>query len=159
MLENIQKLINRFVLALLVLSVILMLGLTLLNIALRLFETTLVWVEPLVRHLVFLSAFLGASLASARGEHIKIDILSKLIKSEKGLKLYDIFIQFFTIVVLFFLIKAGLNFYSIEKDYASEVFLFFNNYHLVGIIPFGFGVLIIQSILRCLIQLKGILNE
>ena len=54
----------------LVICIALMLGLTLVNIVLRWFGHTWLWVEPLVRHLVFVCAFLGGALATGSKNHI-----------------------------------------------------------------------------------------
>lgn len=135
-----------------------MLALTLLNIVLRLFDSTLIWAEPLVRHLVFFSAFLGAALASGHNEHIKIDIVSKLLTNKLYMKIYEIIISLFTLIVLFYLFKSGHNFYAIEKDYPTDVFLFFKNYHLIALIPIGFFFIGLQSFLHLLESLVSLLD-
>lgn len=160
--SRIKSIYENCILYLLVGAVVLMLFLTLLNIILRFFESTILWVEPVVRHLVFIAAFLGGSVASSKNEHIKIDIISKIIKKDFTKKLYQIFIQLFTIIILYYLFQSGVNFYEVEKEYASSVFLGFKSSTLVALIPFGFSLIIIQSIfnLISLIFLKeGSNNE
>ena len=58
-----------------------MLFFSVLTILLRWFGQSLEFVEPFVRHLVFLSTFLGGVLATGRGTHIGIDIIGKLLES------------------------------------------------------------------------------
>ena len=144
-LKNIYEKINLYLLASVV---IVMLFLTLLNIFLRLFEGTLLWIEPVVRHLVFFSAFLGGAVASSNNEHIKIDLASKLIKGEKLNTIYQFLISLFSLVVLYYLYQSGINFYEVEKEYASKVFLGINSSTLVFIIPLGFLLISIQTILN-----------
>ena len=74
LLKSTDKFIEKISISLLVVCVLSMLLLSVLNIFLRWFNTTLFWVEPLVRHLVFLSAFLGGVLATGNRSHIGIDI-------------------------------------------------------------------------------------
>lgn len=144
--KKIQGLYEKIILSSLVLAVLIMLFLTLLNIILRLFDSTLLWVEPMVRHLVFLSTFLGGAVASSKNEHIKIDIASKLIKKENAQKIYQIIIHGFTLIVLIYLYRSGVNFYDVEKEYASQVFLGISSSTLVAIIPFGFSLIFIQTV-------------
>ena len=76
--KKLDEWIDNFSSWLLVISVVLMLFLSVLNIFLRWGNTTIFWIEPLVRHLVFLSAFLGGILATGRKNHIGIDIIGTL---------------------------------------------------------------------------------
>jgi TRAP-type C4-dicarboxylate transport system permease small subunit len=141
---------ERSIVVLLGINIFLMLGLTILNIVLRQFQETLLWIEPLVRHLVFLSCFLGAALASGQNKHIKIDLLVRLLERYKETlfpKFLALVINIVTLIVLYFLIKSGTNFYSVEKDYATEAFLGFNSADLILIIPFGFSLLFIKTLL------------
>ncbi|MBF0299690.1 MAG: TRAP transporter small permease subunit, partial [Oligoflexia bacterium] len=67
----------KFSLYSLVVAIFAMLSLTIFAIIMRLFHITSLWIDPLVRHLVFLSAFLGGSLAISRKQLIAIDIVAK----------------------------------------------------------------------------------
>jgi len=134
-----------------------MLSLTLLNIILRSFQETLLWIEPLVRHLVFLSCFLGASLASGENKHIRIDLLTKFMEQFQDSiypKVLKVFINFVSLIIIYFLIKSGLNFYDVETEYSSEVFLGIGSEMLVLIIPVGFGVIFIQTLLASILVFK-----
>ena len=61
----------------------LMLSLSIVNIVLRQLGTTFIWIEPFVRHLVFLATFFGGALATGSSEHIKIDIVSRVLEKSK----------------------------------------------------------------------------
>ncbi len=63
----------------LVLSVWGMLILCLMNIICRFFHVTFLWTDPLIRHLVFLSIFLGGVLASGSRQNIAIDVFIKIL--------------------------------------------------------------------------------
>ena len=68
---------------LLVIFVMSMLVMSSFNIAARWFQINLSWVDPFVRHLVFLCAFLGGVIATGRGTHIGIDVIGKFFEAKK----------------------------------------------------------------------------
>ena len=63
-----------------VLCVTAMLVLALLGIVLRWCGMSLLWIDPMVRHLVFLATFLGGVLAIGKNSHIAIDLLGKRLQ-------------------------------------------------------------------------------
>lgn len=148
--NKIDTFVEKSIIVLLGINIFSMLSLTILNIILRQFQETLMWIEPLVRHLVFLSCFLGAALASGENKHIKIDLLTRLMERFKDSifpKVLETIIHIITLVVLGFLIKSGVNFYYFEKDYATEAFLNFNSAQLILLIPIGFSLVFIKTFL------------
>ena len=57
-----------------------MIVLSFLQVLLRnLFDSSLLWIDPLLRHLVLWVGLLGAALASRAGRHINVDALSRLL--------------------------------------------------------------------------------
>ena len=82
MIKKIDTFVDRVAFYGIVISVFLMLGLTVLNISLRWFNTSFLWIDPVVRHLVFLSAFLGGTLATGQDNHIRIDLAAKVFESQ-----------------------------------------------------------------------------
>lgn len=71
------QILNRFERAVLVLLLFLMIILAFLPILFRnLLAVGLLWIDPLLRHLVLWVALLGASLATREGRHIKIDLVA-----------------------------------------------------------------------------------
>lgn len=148
--SKIDTFVEKSIVVLLGINIFLMLSLTILNIILRQFQETFMWIEPLVRHLVFLSCFLGAALASGENKHIKIDLLNRLMERFKDSnfpKVLETIIHIITLIVLGFLIKSGVNFYHFEKDYATEAFLNFNSAQLILLIPIGFSLVFIKTLL------------
>src|SRR4051794_28943280 len=72
------------------------------------------WLEPLVRHMVFLSAFLGGSLATSKGVHIKVDILTYLVEHSRSKVLHWIhrnIIALFCFITCVALMKSGYDFF------------------------------------------------
>lgn len=146
---------------LLVVSVVLMLFLSVLNIFLRWGNTTIHWVEPFVRHLVFLSAFLGGVLATGRKNHIGIDIIGRWLEIKKldKMRLYvERLIYIISIATLYFLIYASVDFFQTERKYGQDVFLGVHSSSLVAIIPLGFGLILLRIFLILVLsfdQTKG----
>lgn len=128
----------------LLVSLILMISLTVLNILLRWFDTTLLWIEPLVRQLVFLCAFLGGAVATGSRNHIAIDLAGRLMEtfSLQGLRAWlDRLISLFCLGGLVWLIYAGYLLVLIEQEYGQEKFLGIHSSVLAGIIPAGLALI------------------
>ena len=125
----------------LVLGIASMLILTLMNIVLRWCNLALMWVDPTVRHLVFLCTFLGGVIATGRGTHVGIDIIGKYLENV-GKHHWQINIHRFICLVctgtLIWLIKASISFLLVEIQYGKAQFLGIHSSILVSIIPFGF---------------------
>lgn len=148
--SKIDKSLDDVASILLVISVALMLFLSVLNIFLRWGNTTIFWVEPFVRHLVFLAAFLGGILATGRKNHIGIDIIGRWLEVKKMHSLRRIverLIYIISIVTLYFLISSSLEFYASEQTYGREVFLGVHSSYLVAIIPMGFFAIMLRIFL------------
>ena len=73
-------------------SLFVILGFAVLSIVLRWVGKSSMWMEPLIRHIVFLSAFLGGSLATSRNVHIKVDLLTKLLEKSSSKVLHWLFL-------------------------------------------------------------------
>ncbi len=133
-----------------VLVVFSMLLITVMSIVLRWFQVSLSWTEPLVRHLVFLSAFLGATLAASTSRHIAIEILEKFLEAKNETKKIFVLqkvIAVITSVCLVYLMLSGYQFFKVEKEYGAEVFWGIHSSALVFIIPLGFSLVLIRTVL------------
>lgn len=131
----------------LVASLFLILGLAVLAIILRWLGQSWMWLEPLTRHLVFLSAFFGGSLATSKNVHIKVDLLTKLVERSHSRvvkwfhhNLINLFC-FFTCIAL---VKSGWDFYLVEKEFGAPSFLHIHSSTLVGIIFVGMGLITLR---------------
>lgn len=144
LLSFIDKLIEKLSTYFLVVAIFSMLTLSVLNIVFRWFGVTFHWIEPLVRHLVFLATFLGGALATGRGTHICIDILGKYLENSRSVKL-QIYIKRFVSLVsclsVLWILKASYDFSVMEFEYGKEIFLGVHSGHAVSIIPFGFSLI------------------
>jgi len=70
---------------LLSLLLVVMVALAFAQIVLRKFNVSLVWADPLLRHLVLLVTLLGAMIASREHNHISIDIAARFVPPRVGL--------------------------------------------------------------------------
>ncbi len=140
-------------------SLLLILFLAVLSIVFRWMGMSPLWLEPLIRHLVFISAFFGGSLATSRGVHIKVDILTHLIEKSPSRVLrwvHSNLIALFCFVTTLVLMKASWDFYLVEKEFGTEAFLGIHSSLLVAIIPAGVGLISVRFLNRLILGvLKG----
>ena len=149
MFKTLGQWIDKAVQSVLVLTVFTMLLLSVISIILRWFGISFLWVEPVVRHLVFATAFLGATLATSTGRHIAIEILAKSLEAsnkEKPLFLINKVTSFLTIIGLGWLFISGYGFLKMEVEYGKVAFLGIHSSVLVSIIPIGFALMFLRSV-------------
>jgi TRAP-type C4-dicarboxylate transport system permease small subunit len=102
---------------LLVFLVVLMVFLGFLQILFRnLISIGIVWVDPLVRHLVLWIALLGASLATRENRHISIDILSGYLSPSRQRRVQG-GLQLFSALICILLVHPAIRF--LENDYQA----------------------------------------
>lgn len=152
-------LVETFSSYLLVVSVLVILFFSTSSIVLRWFHINFQWIEPMVRHLVFVCAFLGGVIATGRGTHIGIDLVGKFIEAQKwhNLKIWlTRFIIFVSGSVLLWLIKAGIDFTIIEMEFTKDVGMgFLKSGHLVAIIPIGLALIALRFFLLLILSFEG----
>lgn len=141
----------------LVVAVALMLSLTIINIVLRWLGMSLLWVDPFVRHLVFMSAFLGGVLATGKNCHIGIDILAKVFEStnsHRAQRIHRLILSLASALIVFVLAYASMSFLLQEMEYGKEEFLGLHSSVLIGIMPVGFLLLGLRFLCETLLNLR-----
>ncbi|MBC7539700.1 MAG: TRAP transporter small permease subunit [Bacteriovorax sp.] len=136
--------IDRFASIFLVICVLAVLFLSSGAIMLRWFHINLYWIDPFVRHTVFLSAFLGGVVATGRSNHIAIDLISKLLElrqKEQARIIIHRIVLLASSLILLWLFKASLDFMIIEMEFSKIEFWGIGSGYLVGIIPFGVALI------------------
>lgn len=116
------------------------------------------WLEPLVRHLVFLSAFLGGSLATSKNVHIKVDLLTKLVEMSSSTFIHWLhrnIITLFCCLTTLALLKSSYDFYLSEKEFGAPAFLHIHSSYLVAIIPFGVGLIFLRFVNQLFLGING----
>lgn len=147
LIRKIDFCIDKFASWLLVVSLLSVLFLSSGTIILRWFQINIYWIEPFVRHTVFLSAFLGGVIAAGRGHHIAIDLVSKFLElkgKEHARMIIHRFILVISCLILAWLLVASLDFMKIEMEFSKEEFWGIGSGYLVGIIPFGVTLIMIR---------------
>lgn len=83
------------------------------------FSSGLLWIDPLLRYLVLWSGFLGAAMATSKGKHIALDIISYLVP--EPIKTYlGIVTNIFSMIVSGFLTWAAYLFIRDEFQYGGS---------------------------------------
>lgn len=160
-LKGVDTFMEKVSLYALIVSVFGMLLLTLLTIVLRWFSVTYLWMDPLIRHLVFLSTFLGGVVATGSKQHIAIDIFYRMAE-QKGKERLTLFFQFLTALVscftLIWLITGAVQFVGDAFKYEKVVFLGIHRGVLVSIIPFGLGLIAYRFFILSIEALMKLIN-
>lgn len=147
LLKKIDYGVDKFASILLVISLLSVLFLSSGAIVLRWFHVNLYWVDPFVRHTVFLSAFLGGVVATGRSNHIAIDLISKFLELKGKLHARIIIHRIILLssgLILLWLLKASIDFMKIEMEFSKEEFWGIGSGYLVGMIPFGVSLITIR---------------
>lgn len=142
--KTIDTYVEKFCAAILVACILSILIFSSLTIILRWFQINLMWIDPMVRHLVFLGTFLGGVIATGRGTHIGIDLVSKIVEV-KGYKKAQVninrIIYLSSALAMLWLFKSGFDFARVEFEFAKIEFFGISSGYLVSIIPFGIALI------------------
>ena len=118
--------------------VILMLCLGFLQILFRnLISIGIVWIDPLVGHMVLWIALLGASLATRENRHIAIDLLSGRLSPAHYSRIQGA-VQLFSALVCLLLVHPAIRF--VQNDYVAGTTLAFG-------IPLWFSQMIMPAMM------------
>lgn len=125
------------------------------------FSTGILWVDPLLRHMVLWICFLGASIATQKKKHINIDVFSRLL-STKSKSAVNMLTNLFAAGVSYALMDAAYKFLLDEKE-AQTVILTISNLEITSwwfqsIIPVGFGLMIFRFLINATYYLIEILR-
>jgi TRAP-type C4-dicarboxylate transport system permease small subunit len=109
-----------------------------LQIVLRnLFDSGLLWIDPLLRHLVLLLAFAGALLATGAKRHIQINALGRLLTGTAS-RIAGAVVAVAAGSISLTLAYAALRFFADEIELGGTVFLGLPSGAVVGILPLSF---------------------
>lgn len=145
--KKIDWAVEKFSSVLLVVSIIAILFCSSGTIILRWFHVNLTWIDPFVRHLVLLSTFLGGVVATGRGNHIGIDLISKFLEIkgyDKAKVVVNRIILLSSAIVLLWLVKSGIDFTKVEMEFSKIEFWGIGSGYLVSMIPIGLSLIAIR---------------
>ena len=152
--RHLQVCLQRFCKLGCVLALSLTLALTLLNIVLRWCGLSLFWIEPLVRHLVFLGVFLGGVLATRQGGHMAIDLCGGWIE-RKHPKLrwwHHKLLSLVSTASIAWLAVASWPLVQTEWQYGRESFLNIHSSFLVALVPLGFALMALSFLCQLILE-------
>jgi TRAP-type C4-dicarboxylate transport system permease small subunit len=118
----------------------------------------IVWADILVRILVLWVGLVGAMAACRKGDHIKIDLISKYLKTKLSWIVSattDFFTAVVCVIVLFYSIKF------VRYEYADGIVAFgrIPVWFCQAIIPFSFMVMSIRYFVRTILNLRAYFNQ
>jgi C4-dicarboxylate transporter, DctQ subunit len=146
--EQVDGVIDRMEQTLLVTFLGFMILLAFLQIVLRnFFFTGLDWGDSLLRNLVLWIGFIGATLATKEGKHIKIDVVSRWLPS-LGKNVVTLFIHLFSFFICCLLTYAALKFIKNEVQMGNRTFLNIPAWLPEMILPITFGLMTFRFGLR-----------
>ena len=102
--------------------------------------------ETLMRYLVLWVAFLGACLATYKGRHINLDVISKILR-KKNKNLTKLLVSIVSFATLAVLLKSGIEF-IINEIQGTDMVFFVPGWVLESVIPLTF-------LIMALIYLQG----
>jgi len=148
LLLGLERLIVRIETAFLVLFLSVMVGLSFAQVLLRnLFDTGLLWGDPLVRHLVLWVGFAGAAIATSEERHIGIDALSKFL-SPRGKSASRVITNAFALIVCYLLADAAYSFFLEEKEAGGMLVLDIPSWVGLVVVPPGYALMGFHFLLR-----------
>lgn len=155
-LKSIDRIVALIEKSLVVVILLLMIALACLQIGLRnIFSSGIASSDIILRHLTLWLAFLGASLATREGKHLKIDVIPRLL-SERDKRFITILIYITSAGICCVLAKAGWTFVALERQsdamFAPKIPLWYAKL----IIPGGFLLIAFRLILKTVEQFFSI---
>lgn len=127
--------------ALLAANLLAMVFLSGLQILLRnLFDSGLLWIDPVLRHLVLLLALTGAIAATGSKRHVQINVLGRLMRG-RAQHVSGAVVAAFAGVVCIMLAHASLLLLSEEIAFPEVAFLDVPSWVIIAALPAAFSVL------------------
>ena len=124
------------------------------------FDMGIIWIDPLLRVLVLWTALIGATVASRKNKHIRIDLISRIF-SKKTHLIIQVFIGFFTATVCAIIAWFGAQWVLMDYQDKLTGFADIPSWILEIIIPVAFGLIAIRYFMLsiCWIDLFFHFNE
>lgn len=104
------------------------------------------WADPLLRYMVLWAGLFGAAVATKKGKHISIDIISHLLPDRFN-PLLQVLLNLFSAVVSSGLTYAAINFVHDEATYGGRGLLGIPSWGLNLVFPLAFGIISLRFII------------
>lgn len=115
------------------------------------------WSEPFVRLLVLWLTFLGASLLTKEGKHIKIDLFRTLLPS-RWIPVRKFVLALACAFICAVMLKVCIDYLRMEMEFGGVIFLNLPAWSGQLILPAGFALLLFRFLIRAVdqaIQIAG----
>lgn len=146
---------DRFLSAFVAVILLVMVFLSGLQIFLRnLFDSGLLWIDPLLRHLVLLLAFVGALVATGVKRHIQINILGRLVRGGWR-RVVGATVATLSAFVCLALAHASLLLLRDELEFGDVAFLGVATWVVVLVFPVAFFALAFRFFYLSLLEVVG----
>lgn len=124
-----------------------MIGMAFSQVVLRnFFDFGFVWISEVLRVQVIWIVFIGAALAAEEHRHLRIDIVSRLLKNRITRRLTDLFADLFTAVAGGLLFWAAVHYIALTRPYSPQsVFFGTPEWVLRLVIPYAFAAMTVRS--------------
>ncbi len=141
--------------ALLVASLLLVIGIAVLQIVLRIFfNTGVVWADSFLRISVLWLAMIGGMYAARGDHHINIDLGQRLLSKTNRTRV-QFFIYLSTAFICALVAWYSLNLVQMEYEDGEKAFAAVPVWAAQSILPFGFGVIAWRYLAAAWSSLKG----
>ncbi|MFH1216340.1 MAG: TRAP transporter small permease subunit [Pseudomonadota bacterium] len=141
------------------LLLVFMIVLACLQIALRgLFSGGLLWLDPLLRHMVLWSGLFGAAVATGKGKHIALDVASYLIPAPLAPWL-RLVIHLFSAVVSVALTWAAIIFVGNEMEFGGTSLLSVPSWIWNLVFPLAFTLIGLRFFAAAVSDAMGIIGR
>ena len=135
-----------------------MIGLACLQIVLRsLFDSGLLWIDPLLRNMVLWSGLLGAAMATSRGSHIAIDLAGYLVPPRLQ-PLVRLLCQMFSTAAAGALTWASILFIKSGMSYGGPGLFKLPEWVWGLIFPLAFGLITLRYLRLAAVSAIGLLH-
>jgi len=158
-LKKLDSLLNKLEGGLLVLLLATMVVMAFLQVVLRNgFNSTILWVDILLRHLVLWTGFLGAALATSSERHINIDAFTRFL-SLRVRSFVNTLTSVFAVAMCWLLLDASVTYVKNEMIAGSTIYAEIPAWYSALIIPIGFGLLIFHFSIRAILNASAALRN
>lgn len=107
------------------------------------------WIDPLLRYLVLWGGLLGAALATARDNHISMDVVGYLL-NERARQWLALLIQLFCVVIASLLVRATILFLQSEYEFGGNALFGLPSWTWNLIFPIAFILICLHFIINAI---------
>lgn len=115
------------------------------------------WIDPLLRYLVLWGGLIGGALATARNNHISMDLIGYLL-GNRARQWLSLLINVFSTVVAAFLVRATLLFIRSEYEFGGSGLLGLPTWAWNLIFPLAFTAICLHFLLNALQSLHNLVT-